>query len=111
MADPNVFEDAVARVERIGEAAGVGGEVVDALRQPKAVLTADLPVRMDDGSTRHFLAYRCRSCCCTGPPSMRWAGRLDARAAPARRPILHPTARWRLRLGPLTHAPRRARAM
>ncbi len=60
MADPNVFEDAVARVERIGEAAGVGGEVVDALRQPKAVLTADLPVRMDDGSTRHFLVYRCR---------------------------------------------------
>ncbi len=67
MADPNVFEDAVARVERIGEAAGVGGEVVDALRQPKAVLTADLPVRMDDGSTRHFLAYRCRYNDALGP--------------------------------------------
>ena len=60
MADLNVFEDAVARVERIGTAAGVAAEVIDALRQPKAVLTVDLPVRMDDGSTRHFLGYRCR---------------------------------------------------
>ena len=60
MTDLNVFEDAVARVERIGTAAGVAAEVIDALRQPKAVLTVDLPVRMDDGSTRHFLGYRCR---------------------------------------------------
>ncbi len=59
MAEANVFEDAVARVERIGADAGVGAEVVDALRQPKAVLTADLPVRMDDGRTRWFEGYRC----------------------------------------------------
>ena len=67
MASPNVFEDAVARVERIGEAAGVAPEVVDALRQPKALLSADLPVRMDDGSTRHFPAYRCRYNDALGP--------------------------------------------
>jgi glutamate dehydrogenase (NADP+) len=60
MGDLNVFQDAVARVERIGTAAGVAPEVIDALRQPKAVLTADLPVRMDNGSTRHFLGFRCR---------------------------------------------------
>jgi glutamate dehydrogenase (NADP+) len=60
MADLNVFEDAVSRVERIGTAAGVAAEVIDALRQPKAVLTADLPVRMDNGTTRHFLGLRCR---------------------------------------------------
>ena len=67
MASPNVFEDAVARVERIGAAAGVAPEVVDALRQPKALLSADLPVRMDDGSTRHFPAYRCRYNDALGP--------------------------------------------
>ena len=67
MASPTVFEDAVARVERIGAAAGVAPEVVDALRQPKALLSADLPVRMDDGSTRHFPAYRCRYNDALGP--------------------------------------------
>jgi glutamate dehydrogenase (NADP+) len=59
MAELNVFDDAVARVERIGTTAGVAPEVIDALRQPKAVLTVDLPVRMDNGSTRHFLGFRC----------------------------------------------------
>ncbi|MGH0032627.1 MAG: Glu/Leu/Phe/Val family dehydrogenase [Myxococcota bacterium] len=67
MAEPDVFEDAVARVERIGEAAKVRSEVLDALRQPKAVLASDLRVRMDDGSTRHFLAYRCRYNDALGP--------------------------------------------
>ena len=65
--DTDVFQDAVARVERIAKEAGVAPEVVDTLRQPKAVLSADLPVRMDDGSTRHFEAYRCRYNDALGP--------------------------------------------
>ena len=60
MADPNVFEDAVARVVRIGEEAGIGSETIEALRHPKSVLTASLPVRRDDGSTSYFVGYRCR---------------------------------------------------
>jgi glutamate dehydrogenase (NADP+) len=56
----NVFEDAVARMERIGELAGVDEEVIDALRHPRECLMASLPVRMDDGSRRHFPAFRCR---------------------------------------------------
>jgi len=67
LTDRNVFEDAVSRVERIGIEAGVTPEAVDALRQPGALLTADLPVRMDDGSTRHFIAYRCRYNDALGP--------------------------------------------
>jgi len=67
MAELDVFQDAVARVERIGAAAKVDPEVIDALRQPEAVLTADLPVRMDDGSTRHFVGYRCRYNDALGP--------------------------------------------
>ncbi len=67
MTTRNVFEDAVARVERIGARAGVAPEVIDALRHPRATLTASLPVRMDDGSTRHFVAYRCRYNDALGP--------------------------------------------
>ena len=67
MAKLDVFEDAVARVERIGAEAGVDPEVIDALRQPEAVLTANLPVRMDDGSTKHFVGYRCRYNDALGP--------------------------------------------
>ena len=67
MSEGNVFEDAVARVERIAADAGISGEVVDALRYPKAVLTATLPVRMDDGSTRRFVGYRCRYNDALGP--------------------------------------------
>jgi glutamate dehydrogenase (NADP+) len=64
---PDVFADAVARVERIGRQAGVAPEVLAALRQPAALLTAALPVRMDDGSTRRFLGFRCRYNDALGP--------------------------------------------
>jgi glutamate dehydrogenase (NADP+) len=67
MADPRVFEDAVARVVRIGERSGVRRETIDALRHPEATLTATLPVRMDDGSTAHFVGYRCRYNDARGP--------------------------------------------
>ncbi len=56
----NVFEDAVARMARIGALAGLDAEVIDALRHPRECLMASLPVRMDDGSTRHFPGFRCR---------------------------------------------------
>jgi glutamate dehydrogenase (NADP+) len=51
----DVFEDAIARVARIGEEAGIDAQVVDALRQPAEVLKAALPVRMDDGATHYFV--------------------------------------------------------
>ena len=63
----NVLVDAVHRVERIGEEAGVSAEVVDALRHPRETLLATLPVRMDDGSTAHFQAFRCRYNSVLGP--------------------------------------------
>ncbi len=56
----DVFEDAVERVVRIAEEAGLEPEIAEALRHPEATLMASLPVRMDDGSTRYFPAYRCR---------------------------------------------------
>ena len=67
MKSADVFEDAVARVERIGEQAGVSPEMIDALRAPRSILTATLPVRMDDGATRYFQAFRCRYSDALGP--------------------------------------------
>jgi glutamate dehydrogenase (NADP+) len=56
----NVFEDAIVRLDRLSRLAGVDEEVVEQLRQPRAVLSASLPVRMDDGSTRYFSGFRCQ---------------------------------------------------
>jgi glutamate dehydrogenase (NADP+) len=67
MTATNVFEDALARLERIGQKANVAPEALAELRQPKATLTAALPVRRDDGSTQHFLGIRCRYNDALGP--------------------------------------------
>lgn len=56
MTQLDVLHDALARLDRIGREA----EVIDALLHPLECLMASLSVRMDDGSTRHFTAYRCR---------------------------------------------------
>ena len=60
MTELNVLEDALARVERIGKDAEIEPEVIDSLLHPHECLTATLPVRMDDGSTKRFTGYRCR---------------------------------------------------
>ncbi len=66
MAD-NVFKDALIRVRDYGESADVSSEVIDSLMHANSVLKATLPVRMDDGSTRHFTGYRCRYNSTLGP--------------------------------------------
>lgn len=63
----NLFADAIARVEPIGEKAGIDPEVIDSLRRPEACLIASLTVRMDDGSTEYFAGYRCRYNDARGP--------------------------------------------
>jgi glutamate dehydrogenase (NADP+) len=67
MATEDIFQDALKRVRRMGEEAGVSAEVIESLLRPEAVLCASLPVRMDDGSTRYFLGYRCRYNDALGP--------------------------------------------
>jgi glutamate dehydrogenase (NADP+) len=66
MAD-TVFKDALIRVRDYGKSAGVSGEVIDSLMHAKSILKATLPVRMDDGSTRHFTGFRCRYNSTLGP--------------------------------------------
>ncbi len=60
MTTTNVYEDALKRVRQLGDSAAIDAEVVESLMQPKALLKASLPVRMDDGSTQYFTGYRCR---------------------------------------------------
>jgi len=67
MAQTNVFMDALARLQRIGNETGIGTEVIEALNYPKATLSATLSVRMDDGSTNHYPAYRCHYNDALGP--------------------------------------------
>jgi glutamate dehydrogenase (NADP+) len=63
----DVFRSAVRRLERIAREHGIPDEVVAAMRQPMATLGVTLPVRMDDGSTRYFAAWRCRYNNARGP--------------------------------------------
>ena len=63
----NVFDSAVQRLERIGRAGRVDGEILETLRRPKATLTASLPVRMDNGAMRHFTGFRCHYNDALGP--------------------------------------------
>ena len=56
----SIFEDALARLRQYGESAGVSHEVIESLMHPLSMLTASLPVRMDNGSKEYFTGYRCR---------------------------------------------------
>ncbi|CAA0119324.1 NAD-specific glutamate dehydrogenase [BD1-7 clade bacterium] len=56
----SVFEDAKQRLEYLGNLSEVRPEVIELMKHPSASKIASLPVRMDDGSTRYFPAYRCR---------------------------------------------------
>ena len=56
----SIFEDALARLRQYGESAGVSQEVIESLMHPFSMLTATLPVRMDNGSKQYFTGYRCR---------------------------------------------------
>lgn len=56
----SIFKDALVRLKKYGEAAGISHDVIESLMHPFSVLKATLPVRMDNGSTAYFTGYRCR---------------------------------------------------
>ena len=60
MATQDVFTDAVARMERIAARAGIQEEVVDALRQPLATLSAVVSRDIFDQSSTRFDAMPAR---------------------------------------------------
>lgn len=63
----DIFEQAVQRMVAMGEVADISDQVLGSFSRPKAMLYASLPVRMDDGSTQYFDAYRCHYSQMLGP--------------------------------------------
>lgn len=63
----NVFEDAVAKLNSMGRAAGISDALLQNLSRPKSMLYASIPVLRDDGSTDYFNAYRCHHSQLLGP--------------------------------------------
>ena len=63
----NIYESALTRVKEIGQKANINNEIIEALCHPKSLMTASLPVRMDNGSTKFFTGYRCRYNTALGP--------------------------------------------
>ncbi len=55
-----LFTEALMRLDAAAAHLEVDPGVLEQLRQPKEILCARLMVRMDDGSRRSFMAWRCR---------------------------------------------------
>ena len=60
MGNTDVFQDAFMRLSNLGKQLNSSQEVLDLLKQPNLLLKAALPVRLDDGSTQYFDAFRCQ---------------------------------------------------
>ena len=58
--EDRIFTDALKRLDRAAEYAGMDEEALLRLKAPKAILEVSIPVRMDDGSLRVFRGYRVR---------------------------------------------------
>lgn len=61
------FQHALQRLEKASRLADLNSEVRQRLKQPQAILTVSIPVRMDDGSLRIFEGYRVRHSDLRGP--------------------------------------------
>src|SRR5690554_1121807 len=55
-----MLQGALSHLDEAAQYTDVHPEVLEKLRYPKEVLTARLLIRMDNGSRRSFLAWRCR---------------------------------------------------
>ena len=56
----NIFDDALLRLNAIAKTADIPESIVDALSHADLLVEAAIPVRMDNGATKYFQAYRCR---------------------------------------------------
>ncbi|MBX6368059.1 MAG: Glu/Leu/Phe/Val dehydrogenase [Rhodospirillales bacterium] len=56
----NMLTSALTRLESAAKHLDISPEVLEKLKFPKEVLSVRLMVRMDDGSRRSFMAWRCR---------------------------------------------------
>ncbi len=56
----DVFHDALRRLDDVADLVDIDPEALLRLRHPKSVMSASIPVRMDDGSLRIFEGFRTR---------------------------------------------------
>lgn len=56
----DILSGALTRLEAAAKHVSIDPDVLEKLRFPKETLSARLMIRMDDGSRRSFLAWRCR---------------------------------------------------
>jgi len=55
---PNPFQNALQQLKRVAKILNLEEKTLQALSQPDRILQASLPIKMDDGSTKIFPAYR-----------------------------------------------------
>ena len=63
----DVFADAIKRLHVLGRQGGIEDAVLQHLSRPVSVLSSSLHIRMDDGSSQYFQAYRCQYSYLLGP--------------------------------------------
>ncbi|GAA4433819.1 Glu/Leu/Phe/Val dehydrogenase [Bremerella cremea] len=64
---PDLFEGAIARLDKAFQFAEIDAEALERLKHPKQILQVSIPLRMDDGSLRVFSGYRVRHDDTRGP--------------------------------------------
>ena len=64
---PDIFEDAITRLDEAFKYAEIDPEALELLKHPKMIIQVSIPVRMDDGSLRVFDGYRVRHDDTRGP--------------------------------------------
>ena len=84
MAGGNMLDPALTRLDEAARHLQIDGDVLERLKYPRETTKVRLMIRMDDGSRKSFLAWRCRT---TTPPAR-------PRAASASTPT-QPRRRWR----------------
>jgi len=60
MPNPNILEAALTRLDEAARHVEIDADVLEKLKYPRETTKARLLIRMDDGSRKSFLAWRCR---------------------------------------------------
>jgi glutamate dehydrogenase (NADP+) len=60
MAEPSLLDHALVRLDEAAAHLNIDADVIEKLKYPRETTKARLMIRMDDGSRKSFLAWRCR---------------------------------------------------
>lgn len=60
MSNPNILQAALTRLDDAARHVQIDGDVLEKLKYPRETTKVRLLIRMDDGSRKSFLAWRCR---------------------------------------------------